>query len=226
MEQEIINQLISLGSDKDYLKKAQDLWKKYILTYSENLEYQDKFFAIFYDEFHLYRDYLRDPVDYTFPPYDDPGKTFGKHIYPDGIDKINLNMIQISVHEKETVDFFLEENFYDRAEAEDKITIQIPIKISEYLEDCYFLDLIDREFIELFNEDYYCGGEIDTNSVKEYILAEPEYGTKIFTFDQLTYLLAQIKIKSYTENLKIAMENKVKVGLPNAMNKVWYYINL
>jgi len=57
-------------------------------------------------------------------------------------------------------------------------------------------------------------------------LPEPEYGPKIFTFDQLTYLLARIKIKSYSENIKIAMENKVKVDLPNAMNKEWYYINL
>lgn len=224
MELKITNQLLSISSDKDYFKKAQEIWKKYISKYSENLEYQDKFFTIFYDEFNLYRDYSRSEM--LFDPYDDPGKTFGKHIYPDGIDLMNLNMITISVHDKETVDFFLEE-YYDRHEAYDLITIEIPIKISKYLEDCYFLDMANWDFLSLFNENTGSGGDnIDTNSVEEYILAEPEYGTKIFTFDQLTYLLAQIKIKSYTENLKIAMENKVKVELPNAMNKEWYYINL
>ena len=221
----IEDQLANIKSDKDYFNKAQALWKKFISTESENTEYHDKFFTIFYDEFYLYRDYSRSEM--LFDPYDDPGKTFGKHIYPDGIDLINLNKITLSVHDKETVDYFIEEECYDRYETFDKIYIEIPIKISDYLEDCYFLDETDWEFISLFDE--YNGGSsdsLDTNLIKEYVLPEPEYGPKIFTYDQLTFLLAQIKIKSYTENLKIAMENKVKVGLPNAMNKEWYYINL
>ena len=238
-ETDLIKQLLDLRSNKnddDYLIKAESLWKKWMGGNDEKK--LNEYYSITVTECLIDKDFgnLLSEYDMNMEiPNKEASIFFGKDFYPDCIEQMCICMINVRSYTSEDVEWFKNE-YFEQGNVNNLHLINIPIstqnRYSKNIQDYYFLDKTHEKFAEFSVYDEIYGEAIldpdEDFLTKEEVLIvdESDFPVTLLTFDQLTYLLAQIKIKSYTENLKIAMENKVKVGLPNAMNKEWYYINL
>ena len=225
----LIKQLLDLKSNKnddDYLIKAESLWKKWMGGNAEKK--LNNYYKIIETEYAIDKDFynVNAEMDRIETPNIEASKFFGKDLYPLGIDKMKIVMFNIYVYDSEAVEWF-KENEYFEEEKIDRLQIEIPISTQNRysdIKDYYFLDRTHDKFT-VFSESDEGNTEVCPNIKSEELLwvywdpGNNDSAVPLLTFDQLVSLLTRVKFKSYSESLKLAMENKTKYDM--TVNNSW-----